>query len=785
MNRTNAQATSASLIPYQYYADNGVMVCDNGSLLAVFECTGWLYECADDQILNRQRDLLNQLLRTIAHPRVSLWATTYHKKLPFTDQKTLLRDIDQPNRIICAYQHQLEAEILFDNRWYVSLLLASADTDRQNTSILKRGLKRPDNQLAAPPSQEHLDKLAQLCDQVRTALAPCTPTQLKQSSDSGPCALMGFLSELVNGLSIPRQRPFGLIAETLQLSDVYNGWDTLEIRNPHHYKLAAMLGIREYPHHTHPGMLDRLFTAPFEWTLTQSFTMLPKTQAQGLLARQQQRLKNTNDPAITQQQAIDQALDALTSNEFVIGEHHLSLMVTTGEIPHHTNDHANALKELGQNVSVATHLCNQAGLIMARESLALESAYWAQLPGNHRWRSRKVPLTSRNIASLVSLHSIAKGRARHNPWGAGLLPLKTSAGSVYHFSFHPTNNTPSASGDAKRGDGLNAAHTFICGPTGSGKTVLAALLISTLSARAITQVVFDKDQGLRQAIEQLNGRYEVFNLQGRVHLNPLSLKDNPHNRQFLARWLKLLMPNLPGATALERELDAAVSGVMALPVAERRLSRLREFCDPTTLVGPYTELRRWSTDAGGHWGEIFDGGQDDWQPLFDTGGLLGIDMTEAFKDDELREPLSAYLFHLIDSKLNGQPCVVWIDEFSRFLKDAAFSEFVDNACRTWRKRNGVMVLLTQSPSDIAQSSIARTLIEQMPTRIFFPNSNAHRPDYCELYGLNQREFELISKILPARSRQFLIKQHANDVIAELNLSSCIQLFNNSPTTSIN
>ena len=40
------------------------------------------------------------------------------------------------------------------------------------------------------------------------------------------------------------------------------------------------------------------------------------------------------------------------------------------------------------------------------------------------------------------------------------------------------------------------------------------------------------------------------------------------------------------------------------------------------------------------------------------------------------------------------------------------------------------------------SPIARTLVEQTPTKVFFPNVEAQRAEYVEGFGLSEREFEL-------------------------------------------
>src|ERR1700689_1365831 len=88
-----------------------------------------------------------------------------------------------------------------------------------------------------------------------------------------------------------------------------------------------MLGIKEYPTPTTVGMYNGLLSAPFPFVLTQSFTFLTKGTGQSLLQRQYNRMANAGDFAVSQASELKDALDALTSNEFVMGDHHFSLQV--------------------------------------------------------------------------------------------------------------------------------------------------------------------------------------------------------------------------------------------------------------------------------------------------------------------------------------------------------------------------------------------------------------------------------------------------------------------------
>ena len=53
----------------------------------------------------------------------------------------------------------------------------------------------------------------------------------------------------------------------------------------------------------------------------------------------------------------------------------------------------------------------------------------------------------------------------------------------------------------------DTGHTFICGPTGSGKTVFLGFCLCLLVKQGATQVVFDKDRGLEILVRALGGQY--------------------------------------------------------------------------------------------------------------------------------------------------------------------------------------------------------------------------------------------------------------------------------------
>jgi type IV secretion system protein VirB4 len=473
------------------------------------------------------------------------------------------------------------------------------------------------------------------------------------------------------------------------------------------------------------------------------------------------------DVAVSQAEELKDALDALTSNEFVMGDHHFSLQVLSdGPGDESIAGGRSPLKQLNDAVAQARTFLSDTGMVVAREDMALEAAFWAQLPGNFAFRPRKAPITSRNFAAMVPFHNYPSGRATGNHWGDALTLLVSSAQSPYYFSLHAADPCDPDGGSRK-----DTGHTFICGPTGSGKTVFLGFCIAMLQKQGATQVVFDKDRGLDILVRASGGQYFPLKNGVPTGFNPLRLAPTPVNVEFLKLWLRRLVerPEQPLSVHDEADLDQALHGTLALDPGVRRLSRLLEFLDPTEPSGVHARLSRWCASSRGDYAWVFDNSEERVGELVAGSTMVGFDVTDFLDNEVTRPPVTLYLFHLVRQLLDGRRLVVWMDEFAKLLSDRAFESFAKDGLKTWRKSNGVAAFATQSPSDVLTSPIARTLVEQTPTKVFFPNPNGVAEDYIAGFGLTEREFTLVKEELEPGSRLFLIKQGHHSVVCRLDL----------------
>jgi len=756
-------------IPYTAHVSEALVRTSFGDYLQAFRLAGASFESADDEQLNVWHERLNVLWRNLASPNVALWTHLIRRPMHAVPRgpagggfAAMLRG---------KYEARLASETLMANELYLALCYRpAAGLAAGIVSKVLTGTR------AAPPDIERVDALescAKLAQSVRASLARYEPEPLGtyRSGDIWCSSLLEYIALLLNGEWRRVPLPAGPLSGALATTRVLFGTEAIEYRMPAATRVGAMLGIKEYPTPSSVCMYQRLLSAPFPLVLTQSFTFLTRAAGQALLQRQYFRLLNAGDFAVSQAAELKTALDGLSSSEFVMGDHHFSLQVLA-DVDEPTDEKAGSwrLRALNDHVALARNLLADTGMTVAREDLALEAAFWAQLPGNFGLRPRKAPITSRNFAAMAPFHNYPTGRAHGNHWGAALTLLCTSACSPYYFSLHASDPADPDGGSRK-----DTGHTFICGPTGSGKTVLIGFLVAMLQQHGATQVIFDKDRGLEILVRALGGEYLELRHGAPTGFNPLQLPPEAGNLEFQKAWLRMLVRPAGGRPLSAREsadLDHALRGTLALDATARRLSRLLEFLDPTDPEGVHARLARWCEVAQGDYAWVFDNPVDSIVPRLDGHTVMGFDVTEFLGHELTRAPMTLYMFHLVRRLLDGRRLVCWMDEFWRLLSDPAFESFAKDGPKTWRKLNGVMCLATQSASDVLDSPISRTIIEQTPTKIFFPNVDASADEHTRGFGLSEREFGLIRERLEPGSRTFLVKQGHQSVVCQLDLRGC-------------
>src|SRR5690606_21896912 len=99
-------------------------------------------------------------------------------------------------------------------------------------------------------------------------------------------------------------------------------------------------------------------------------------------------------------------------------------------------------------------------------------------------------------------------------------------------------------------------------------------------------------------------------------------------------------------------------------------------------------------------------------------------------------------------------CVM--DEAWRFIQHPTLRAYVQEALKTWRKRNAMMWLATQAADDFASADLLRTVVESCPTKLLLANPALDTQQYVDLFHLNPMELELLTSLVPRQ--QILLKR---------------------------
>ncbi|CAE6850354.1 Type IV secretion system protein virB4 [Paraburkholderia aspalathi] len=756
-------------IPYAVHLTPTTVMTENRDYVQVLRLTGASFESADDDQVNNWHERLNGLLRSVASQNVAIWQHVVRR-----EEKTypsgefpegFAKDLNE------KYAARVGGETLMVNELYLTVVYRPQPSMVGNAlwSLIASG----DDKALAQEREESIDTLNKVVAELEASLIRYDAERLSVYTHNGVLFTepMEFFAFLVNGewQRIPlAQAPLRTLIPT---SRPFFGNEAIEIRHPTKTTYGAMLGINAYPPETKSVFLNHLLTVPFSFVLTQSFSFLQQDTARGKLKRARNRMNNAGDDAKSQIDEIDDALDDLVSRRFVMGDHHFNLFVK-----------ADNLRELSENISIARTALSEGGVVAAREDLAVASAFWAQLPANFKMRPRIAAINSRNLCGFAPLHNFPMGRRQNNHWGDALTMFITSAGTPYYFSFHAADPNDEDGGTKK-----DVGHTLVLGPTGSGKTAWIAFNLCMLQKFGVTSILFTKDRDTEIVIRALGGKYYPIKTGIPTGWNPFWLdKEDPGTTAYLNRLVRKLVtrPRLvesgieidsePLSITEENEIERAIASVLRLDKEYRRLGRVLDYL--TKGQGSVHErLAKWCysrepgrPDGANAW--VFDNPTDSLMDSFGSALTTGFDITAFLDVPELRTPINMHLFHLTDRLIDGRRLALFIAEFWKSLGDPQFAGFAKDQLKTIRKQNGFVVLDSQSPSDALNHPISRTLIEQTPTKILFPNPDAKYEDYTE-GGLNlsEREFRLIKEEIPEGSRMFLIKQGHHSVVAQLDL----------------
>ena len=741
------EARVGDRLPYERLIDDSTILLRDGSVMSAIQVPGLLFETEDSDALNAHAATREVVLRSTLDARFVL----YHHVIRRRVAVELDAEFPDPlsGHIDARWKERLAGGSLFINDQFVTLIRRPA---RGKTGLPERISKffsrQGQDQLEADPKD--IRSLKAAVTGLVASLASYGAAVLGDYEAPGGnggtnSEMLELLSALYNGEMRPVRRPAEDtdIGHMLPYRRASFGLDAMELRGSGEPDFSAILGLKDYPEATSPGLLDGLLRLPYEMVVTESYAPSERTTARERIDLALRRSRSVDEEAAAERADMMAARDALGNGSVGFGDHHLTVQVREA-----------ALDRLDDATAACAAALADTGAIAVREDTNLEPSFWAQFPGNEEFVVRRALISSANMASFGSFHGFALGQASGNHWGDAVTLLETSSATPFFFNFH--------NGDL--------GNFTVIGPSGSGKTVVMNFLAAQAQKFKPRTILFDKDRGAELFIRGIGGRYDKIDPGEPTGFNPLALPDTPSNRAFLRDWLGVLLKaEGPEELAL---ISAAVDAAYANDPGLRRLRHFKELLAGARRPEPgdlADRLSAWIGSNGGESGEhawLFDNEAD---ALDLDQRVLGFDMTQLLDNPRLRTPTMMYLFHRIDERLDGEPTMILIDEGWKALDDEVFAARIRDWLKTLRKRNALVGFATQSARDALESRISSALVEQTATMVFMPNSRARPEDYCDGFGLTEHELALI-RTLPAQSRCFLVRQPDASVVVRLDLS---------------
>jgi type IV secretion system protein VirB4 len=737
------EAPAGARLPYARHIDDATIETRDGMILQVIKIDGLAFETADTEDLNYRKAIRETMLRSIAHARFAI----VHHVVRSPVKPSL--ESDFPDAFSAELDRQwgerLDGRAMFVNDLFLTIVRRPANGRMGFLDKAMDVLRGTSPQETAAQRARDLRELDSARDAMMASLAPYGARLLSvYDSKHGPCSEpLEFLSSLYNGELRPVLLPDTDLGHHIPYRRVSFGLEAVQLHSAPSLpqQFAAMISIKDYPPHTAPGMLDDLMRLPVEMTVTESFAFVDRQLALDRMNLALRRMRAADDDAISLRRDLSIAKDDVSAGRSAFGEHHMSVCIK-----------ASSLQALDRAASDVQAAFTEEGIISVREDVNLESAFWAQFPGNFKDIARRALISTGNFAGLASFHNFPVGQENGNLWGQAVSVLETTSATPYYFNFHKAD----------------LGNFTIIGPSGSGKTVVLNFLLAQACKFNPRMVLFDKDRGAEIFIRAIGGRYETLRYGEPSGFNPLALPDTPANRAFITGWLTRLVSD--GEDKLTTDEQAQIADAVAANYdqapAYRRLRYVAELFAGVrrpTSGDLASRLEPWINDGAKAW--LFDNEVD--RLDLDT-RTLGVDMTSILDDPELRTPAMMYLFHCVEQRLDGTPAILVVDEGWKALDDPVFVARIRDWEKTIRKRNGIVGFATQSASDALSSQIASAIIEQAATQIFMPNPKALEEEYCVGFGLTSHELDLV-RALPDTSRCFVIKHGTDSVVARLNL----------------
>lgn len=766
----------AELIPYLQLVTDSIVVTKESALLAVYEYSG--QDIGGISILERDATAYqhDSIFRELEPGSITLWYTfnrtkaTEYLESSFDNEVAGFIDANNKTAFLDGenYVNKHYLTVCFDPpkgtenliRRYTNYGKEGLSSIQALIKTIKSFVRDEDNFRYTIEELEY--QIKQFEEVLISITDRLTTLQLTRLQDAG---LLEFLQRTCNPYPTPTSKltmdsvAGDLLDSILPSSAIAVGGKVLHFCSDHDIYGAA-ISLKGFPQDNQTGAsaLSKLLTVSGNIVVSECYRTAPIEHTRKYIAQTRQQNQLTmysvkklalgvlKPDALHEGSANPQKLDAIEKTKqaegmvnkgLVFGYFNLTVMV-----------YAKTLEELDSVVSDVNQRIRQSGFVPVRESLGLLSAFAVTIPGQWKVNKRWSFIDHHTVSNLAPLWTVKSGlptnkylsNQTRKPCSA-LTILPTDYQTPFFFNFHVHD----------------LSHTFIVGPSRSGKTVFVNFLISQFQKyHPVRTVIFDKDRSCWINTIMHDGNHIDFSKESSFKINPFSVIEDEDSHGFLIGWLEDLVEAQGEKLSIDdkNELQGRIYSLA------RNHSKSMWTLD-SLLISVNSELKNkfqlWL--PGGAYAHYLR--HDDGTCDFNLERFTCIETGDFLVDKRVAGPLMNYFFYRISKELkrNPMPSLLYLEEVWFMMENPHFSSRLNNWLKTLARDMCTVILCTQSLEDF-RGEVFASIQDNIATRIFLPfpmaNSNEKRAMYKGSFGLLDEQINDIAQAV--QKMEYMISQ---------------------------